>query len=89
MKKWFPQYLAQPFMVLSLEPDEQMLIITGLLMAFTIGGWYMWVLLFMGPYVYIRAKKKYPRGFFKHILYFFGLTKLEGYPTYHERDFVE
>jgi hypothetical protein len=43
----------------------------------------------VGPYVYIRAKKKYPRGFFKHILYFFGLTKLEGYPTYHERDFVE
>lgn len=78
-----------PFMVLNLEPDEQMMIVTALMMTFVIGSWYMWLLLFLGPYSYIKTKRKYPRGFFKHTLYFLGFTSLEGYPTYHEKEFIE
>lgn len=89
MKKRFPQYLAQPFMILKFESDEIMVVLTCLVMAFTVGGWFVWALLFFGPYVYITKKRKYPRGFFKHILYFIGVSNLEGYPSYHEREFIE
>ncbi len=88
MKKRFPQYLTQPFMILSFEPDEQMITLTCILLGLTIWGWAL-VLPFVVPYCYVTTKKKYPRGFIKHVFYILGFSRFQGYPGFHEREFIE
>jgi hypothetical protein len=88
VKKRFPQYLTQPFMILSFEPDEQMITLTCVVAALTIWGFAI-LLPFTVPYLYITTKKKYPRGFVKHVFYVLGFVRFDGYPTFHEREFVE
>jgi len=45
--------------------------------------------MFVIPWVYSKAKRKYPRGFLKHCLWFAGLVKIKGYPEYFEKKFSE
>jgi hypothetical protein len=88
VKKRFPQYLTQPFMILSFEPDEQMITLTCVVVALTVWGWAV-LLPFTVPYLYVKTKKKYPRGFIKHVFYILGFVRFDGYPTFHEREFLE
>jgi type IV conjugative transfer system protein TraL len=87
-KKRFPQYLSSPFQVLWFETDELVIVVVFLIFAL-IFGYLFWLLLFVGPYLYTRLKKKYPRGFLRHVLYFIGLIRLKGYPSYFEKEFFE
>jgi type IV conjugative transfer system protein TraL len=87
-KKRFPQYLSSPFQVLWFETDELIIVFTFLIFAL-IFGYLFWLLLFLGPYLYTRLKKKYPRGFLRHMLYFIGLIHIKGYPSYFEKEFFE
>jgi len=87
-KKRFPQYLSSPFQVLWFETDELIIAFAFLIFAL-IFGYLFWLLLFVGPYLYTRLKKKYPRGFLRHVLYFIGLIRIKGYPSYFEREFIE
>ncbi len=86
--KRVPRYLSAPIQILWFESDEFAIIticyILGLLF-----GWIGWVILIVAPYLYSKLKKNYPRGFLKHSLYFIGLLKLEGYPIYQEKEFME
>jgi len=75
-------------MILSFEPDEQMIILLSVIGGVTIWGWGLLVPVLL-PYLYIKTKKKYPRGFVKHIFYILGFIKFGGYPTYHEKEFIE
>jgi len=86
--KKFPQYLSAPFQVLWFESDD----IGVICVCFAVGtifGSFSWVLLILGPWCYIHFKKKYPRGFLRHCLYFVGLIKLPGYPSSFEDIFLE
>lgn len=85
----FPRYLSSPFQVLWFETDELGIIFFFLLLALVFGGWWSWVLLFAGPYVYTKVKKKYPRGFLRHTMYFLGLVNLPGYPSAFAKTFRE
>lgn len=76
-------------MILKFESDEIMVTLTCLVMAFGIGGWFVWLVLLAGPYLYVTTKRKYPRGFIKHVLYFLGMSQMKGYPSYHENIFIE
>jgi type IV conjugative transfer system protein TraL len=87
-KKRFPQYLSSPFQVLWFETDELVIVVVFLIVAL-IFGYLFWLLLFVGPYLYTRLKKKYPRGFLRHVLYFIGLIRIKGYPSYFEKEFFE
>jgi type IV conjugative transfer system protein TraL len=87
-KKRFPQYLSSPFQVLWFETDELVIVVVFLIFAL-IFGYLFWLLLFVGPYLYTRLKKKYPRGFLRHVLYFIGLIRIKGYPSYFEKEFFE
>ncbi len=87
-KKRFPQYLSSPFQVLWFETDELIIVVVFLIFAL-IFGYLFWLLLFIGPYLYTRLKKKYPRGFLRHVLYFIGLIRMKGYPSYFEKEFFE
>ncbi len=84
----FPQYLSRPLQVLWWEVDEFVIVIIFFMLAMMF-GYVFYILMFIVPYLYSKNKNKYPRGFFKHILYFVGVLKLNGYPTYFEREFIE
>jgi hypothetical protein len=43
----------------------------------------------LAPYLYMRAKKRYPTSFFRHLLYFSGLKELDRYPGPFENNFIE
>jgi hypothetical protein len=84
----FPQYLTQPFMILSYEPDEQCIALVCVILALVMWGWAI-LLPFTLPILYSKTKKKYPRGFFKHLGYMAGIGQFRGYPTFHEKEFIE
>lgn len=84
----FPQYLSMQLQVLWFELDEWFLIFYVFYSAFSLGG-YVWVVLIPVPYLFIRAKRKGSKGFFKHLLYRYGFLSLEGYPSYFMREFRE
>ena len=84
----FPQYLSGMLQILWWELDEAALIFCLFASALIFGG-LLWLLQFLVPYLYIRAKRRSTKGFFKHLLYFCGMAKLEGYPTFFERNFIE
>jgi type IV conjugative transfer system protein TraL len=88
MEKPFPQYLSAPLQVLWFEPDELGVVFTFFLVAMIYGS-VTWLLLLIAPWYYCRLKKEYPKGFFRHVLYFIGITSMKGYPTYFEERFFE
>ena len=84
----FPQYLSMQLQVLWFEMDEWFLILYVFFAATNFGGVY-WFLVIPVPYLFIKAKRKSGKGFFKHLLYKYGFSSLEGYPTYFMRKFRE
>jgi len=88
MERKFPRYLSSPYQVLMFEIDELMIILF-LIVFWLIFGYVFFILLFICPYLYSKTKKKYSRGFFKHILYILGLIKFHGYPIHFEKKFIE
>lgn len=88
MKKPFPQYLSAPLQVLFWDSDELCIIFVFFIIAMIFGS-VTWLLVVVGPWGYSHMKKKYPRGFVRHILYFTGLVKIENYPDFFEDVFIE
>jgi type IV conjugative transfer system protein TraL len=84
----FPRYLTAPIQVLWMEADDLAVIAFGYMMGILIGfvGFSAMVIF---PVIYARLKKRYPRGFMKHALYFIGFLELRGYPTFFEKEFTE
>lgn len=88
MEKRFPQYLSSPYQVLWFEADDLAIVFICFLLAM-IFGYIFWIALFLVPYLYMKAKKKYPRGFLKHVLCFAGVVSFKGYPGFFEKNFNE
>lgn len=89
MKRKFPQYLTAPFQVLWFETDDLGIILIFLTLTLIFESMFWVALLFVGPYIYLKMKKKYPRGFLKHLQYFTGLNDMKGYPSFFEKEFIE
>ena len=89
MQRDFPQYLGSPVQILFWESDELAIMAGAFSLAITFGGWLFWSIVFIVPWQYARVKKRHPRGFFLHLLYFVGLLELKNYPTYFEKNFIE
>lgn len=85
----FPQYLHLPIQVLDYEPDDIAIAMFLFVLCMVFGGIGWWVALLVVPWLYRTAKENYPRGFIKHIFYFFGLTELKGYPNFFQKEFTE
>ncbi|MCK4487667.1 MAG: hypothetical protein KAU38_13025 [Desulfobacterales bacterium] len=83
-----PQYLASPLQILWFETDEVATLLIFFIISSLFGGW-SWLLLFVGPYLYLRLKKNYPKSFIKHSLYFLGLKTPRNYPSTFEKFFCE
>ncbi|MBE9572413.1 MAG: hypothetical protein IMF11_17440 [Proteobacteria bacterium] len=83
-----PQYLASPLQILWFETDEVATLLIFFIISSLFGGW-SWLLLFVGPYLYLRLKKNYPKSFIKHSLYFLGLKTPKNYPSTFEKFFCE
>lgn len=84
----FPQYLSNPIQVLWFESDELIIILFCFVISMAYSG-LAWLVLFAGPYLYHRTKQNKPRGYLFHVLYALGLLKMEGYPSFFEKEFHE
>lgn len=84
-----PQYLSAPLQIYIFESDEVGIIsgIVGWMIIF--GGWLPFISLFVIPYLYRRTKMKYPKGFLKHLSYYFGMKDMAPYPGPFENIFYE
>lgn len=89
MVKKFPEYLHRPLQVLWWESDELGLMMLALVIGMVFEHIIFWIVPFLGVFQYGKIKKKYPRGFIKHLMYFIGLVKFKHYPDYWEEVFQE
>lgn len=90
----FPRYLSAPFQILWFEADELFVMVFFFMTAIMFGNTnWMFALLALagvfGVYGYSVLKRKHPRGFFGHLLYFAGLTDIKGYPSFFVDKFIE
>jgi len=84
----FPQYLSKPFQVLWFEVDELVLFLFFLTLSLLYGK-LMWIIFLISQYSYTKTKRSQARGFLKHVLYAFGLVKMNHYPDYFQQEFHE
>lgn len=84
-----PQYLSEPLQVLFFDQDEVGVAFIILALCLVFGGLFWWTMLLVVPFVYRKAKKKYPKSFLRHCLYVIGLMPLEYYPGFFEDQFRE
>jgi type IV conjugative transfer system protein TraL len=86
--KRFPQHLNAPMQFAWWEADIVLVAMFSSYFGFFLRGPF-YVLTIALPLSYSRAKRKYPRGFLRHLLYFAGITTFKGYPTFFEKRFIE
>lgn len=84
----FPQYLHRPYQVLWFESDDMGILALCFIMAIIFGGFF-WIAFVVVPTFYMRTKKKYPRGYLRHLLYFVGILRVKRYPDFMIKEFVE
>jgi hypothetical protein len=60
----------------------------GYLLAIVFGGVF-WLAMIAIPLGYGLLKRRYPRGFLRHLFYLAGWSTLHGYPIFFEEEFVE
>jgi type IV conjugative transfer system protein TraL len=84
----FPQYLSKPFQILWFEVDELVLFLFFLTLSLLYGK-LMWIVFLISQYSYTKTKRSQARGFLKHVLYVFGLVKMNHYPDYFQQEFHE
>jgi hypothetical protein len=48
-----------------------------------------WLAMIAIPLGYGLLKRRYPRGFLRHLFYLAGWSTLHGYPIYFEEEFIE
>lgn len=88
MEYKIPQYLHKQHQVLFFESDELAFIMLLFLLALMF-GYVFWILLFVLPALYMKIKKKYPRGALKHLFYTIGVISFKGAPSYFEKNYHE
>ena len=88
MTKRMPQYLSSPYQLLWFEPDDLSFMAIGYLLAMIFGGFFWFVMIAL-PVGYSLLKRRYPRGFLRHLFYIVGWAELKGYPIYFEETFIE
>ncbi len=69
------------------EVDELMVMLFCFVFWMIFGNFFL--ITFVSPFLYSKFKKKYPRGFLRHSLYFIGLIKMHCYPDFFQRKFIE
>ena len=85
----FPQYMSSPTQVLWWEVDQLAIAALSFTAALLQGGILTWILFVVVQILYARIKRNRPRGFLQHLIYMFGLSKLNEYPEYFQQEFNE
>jgi len=84
----FPQYLSKPIQILWFEIDELVIFIFSFTGTLIYGGIF-WILCPLVTYLYVRTKRKKPRGFLKHMSYVLGFLEMRNYPDFFQQEFHE
>ena len=82
------RYLYKPYRVLWFETEELALMAIGLLTSISITVFMIFPFLFL-VYLVRKCKKKYPRGYLKHLAFHLGYYRFKGAPASYEREFQE
>lgn len=83
-----PQYLHRPNQILWFETDEFLIIMLSIVLWLALSKWYG-IVGIVGLYLYVKAKKKYPRGFFGHLPIIVGAKKLYIFETVFVKKYEE
>lgn len=83
-----PQHLSAPIQVLFWELDEVLIIFMFFIIAMMFNGW-AWLLLFIGPFIYSKLRKRYNKGFLIHLMYLSGIKPFKHYPISFQNKFME
>jgi hypothetical protein len=83
-----PQYLHKPNQILWWEVDEAIFILIGIVFWMSLGMWFG-LAGFVGLYFYSKGKKKYSRGFFRHLPMILGLENMPIFGSIFVRKYYE
>jgi hypothetical protein len=83
----FPKYLSNMFQIVGIESDAM-----GVFFFFLFLGKVHTLFFLASPfitYLYVKFKSRNARGYFKHLMYRWGLLNFDGLPTYFHHKFRE
>lgn len=84
-----PKYINKPLTFIGLELEEVALIVVATFYVYTAESWICFFLTTAAVFLFIRKKRKSPQGFYRHVLYFCGLYRLDHCPEYNQQEFLE
>ena len=84
-----PKYLNKPMTFIGLELDEVLFVYAAAFYSYVTQSIICFSIMIVGVFWYMKAKRKYPQGFFRQSLYFASLLELDGYPPFLEKEFIE
>ncbi len=84
-----PQKLGAPYQVFWFEEDDISIGSIALSIYIIDGTWLSFFASIGICWLYYYFKKKYPKSFLKHMLYFSGLMSIKSYPTTFQNEFNE
>jgi hypothetical protein len=84
-----PRYINKPLTFAGLELVELVLIVVAIFYCWAAESVLYFFLSAAAITWFIYKKRKSPQGFYRHVLYFCGLYRLDHYPDYSQKEFLE
>lgn len=84
-----PRYINKPLTFLGLELIEVVLIYVAVFYSYIAESPLYFVATLAAVIWLIWKKRNSPQGYYKHLLYFVSLYRLEHYPKFSEQEFLE
>jgi hypothetical protein len=84
-----PKYINKPLTFLGLELIDVVFIYVAVFYSYVVESPLYLILSLSGVVWFIQTKRKNPQGFYKHVLYFATIYKLDFYPSFMQQEFLE
>lgn len=84
-----PRYINKPLTFLGLELIEVVLIYVAVFYSYIAESFLYFVITLSTVIWLIWKKRNSPQGYYKHLLYFVSLYRLEHYPEFSQQEFLE
>jgi type IV conjugative transfer system protein TraL len=75
-----PRYLHLPVQILWFDMEDIGVILASYAIWMVMDSWWLLPIVVLVPWMFKTMKADKPRGFLRHLLYAYGLQKLERYP---------
>lgn len=75
-----PRYLHLPMQILWFDLEDIGVILASYALWLVLDSWWLLPFVVLVPWLFKTVKADKPRGFLRHLLFAYGMQKLEGYP---------